>query len=158
MTYSFLEISASKFSLNSRELFKTFLAIPVGTNNIKIVNIYDSSNVLIPTTVVSEIEVDGTTYNNSTDLINAIYDVIYSSSTSGSLDSQQIELNRLAIIDLQNNQTGTNHNHDERYYTQTEVDSKMQNTVSSSDLISKGDVDGDYIKFRNTDNTVINSP
>lgn len=155
MIYSFANISSSIFTLNARNLFKTFLAIPVGTNSIKIVNVYDSKSVLIPTTLVSEIEVEGITYNSAIDLINAIYAVIFSKSTSGSLDSSQIEANRLAIINLQGSQTNSNHNHDSRYYKKLQVDTLIANIQNASNGAVKGEVDGSDIKFRSSDNTVL---
>lgn len=155
MNYNFVNISSSKFSLNSRELFKTFLPVPVGSTHIKIVNIYDNSGVLVPHSPVGDFLVDGISYANSTDLSNAIYDVIFSKGSSESLDAQQVETNRLAIIELQENEIGANHNHDSRYYTQLEVDTKFSDLPSTNGIPVKGDVDGENIKFRLADNTVI---
>ena len=155
MSYNFVNISSSKFSLNSREFFKTFLPISVGSTHMKIVNIYDNSGVLVPHTPVGDFLVDGIAYANSTDLSNAIYSVIFSKGSSESLDAQQVEANRLAIIALQNSDIDANHNHDSRYYTQLQVDSMIQSIVSSSDLLAKGEVDGDDVNFRKADNTLV---
>lgn len=155
MTYTFVDISTVKFSINSRELFKTFIPFFVDNNHIKIISVYDSKTVLIPTTHVSEFEVDGNTYNNATDLSNAIHTVIFSRSVDGSVNNAQIEVNRLAIIDLQNDKANVNHNHDTRYYTQAQVDAKIQSIVSASDLLAKGEVDGDDINFRKADDSLV---
>jgi hypothetical protein len=155
MIYNFVNISSSKFSLNSREFFKTFLPISVGLTHVKIVNIYDNSGVLVTHTPVGDFLVDGIAYANSTDLSNAIYSVIFSKGSSESLDAQQVEANRLAIIALQNSGVDANHNHDIRYYTQLEIDNMIQSIVSSSDLLAKGVVDGESIKFKKEDETLL---
>ena len=100
MTYSFVDINTSKFSINGRELFKTFIPVYVNEQTIRVVNIYDSRFPLIPNTSVSEIEFDGQTYANATLLNNAIHDALFSRAVSGDIDNAQIEANRLAIIDL----------------------------------------------------------
>lgn len=155
MTYSFLDISTVKFSVNARELFKTFIPVLIDSTHIRIQNIYDSTSVLVPATHVSEFEVDGLTYANATDLSNAIHDVIFSRTVDGAVNNAQIETNRLAIIDLQNDKSDVNHHHDARYYTQAEVDAMITSIVSASDLLAKGEVDGDNVNFRKADDTIV---
>lgn len=155
MTYTFVDISTVKFSVNARELFKTFIPFYVNSTHIKIINIYDSSMVLIPSTHVSEFEVDGVTYANATDLSNAIHDVVFSRTVDGAVNNAQIETNRLAIIDLQNDKADINHNHDTRYYTKTQVDTIISGIEVGSGGVLKGEVDGDVINFRKADDTIV---
>lgn len=143
----FQDLSVSKFSLNGRELFKTFIPVYVSDQVIRIVNIYDSSSVLIPNTPVSEIQLDGNTYNDATALNNAIHDALFSQAISGDLNNAQIESNRLAIVELQNNSLGTSHNHDNRYYKQEIIDQKLRDLGNGSGL-SAGRVDGENIIFQ----------
>ena len=150
MTYSFVDINTSKFSINGRELFKTFIPVYVNEQTIRVVNIYDSRFPLIPNTSVSEIEFDGQTYANATLLNNAIHDALFSRAVSGDIDNAQIEANRLAIIDLSSNKANASHNHDNRYYTQTQVDQMLQNLAMGGSFPAKGRVDGDNIVFEDS--------
>ena len=155
MTYTFVNISAVKFSINGRELYKTFIPVLLNATQIKIQSVYDSQTVLVPKELVSNFTVDGNTYANATDLTTAIYTVLFSKEATAAISNAQIELNRLAIIDLQNNKSDVGHTHDGRYYKKSEIDAFIANIVSQSDLLAKGEVDGDLIKFRKADNTLV---
>ena len=155
MTYTFVNISEVKFSINGRELYKTFIPLYISDDFIKILNVYDSFCPLVPKTSVADFVVDGVTYANATDLNNAIYTVIFSKNASEAVSNAQIELNRLAIIDLQNDKSDVGHIHDDRYYTKPEIDILIDNIVSQSDLLAKGEVDGDLINFRQADDTLV---
>lgn len=155
MTYTFVNISTVKFSINGRELFKTFIPFFVNNDSIKVISVYDSQTVLVPVTNVADFVVDGNTYTNATDLSNAIHTVIYSKNVEGSVNNEQIEINRLAIIDLNNDKSNINHNHDNRYYTQTQIDQIINGINVGSGGAVKGDVDGDVINFRNANDVLI---
>lgn len=155
MTYTFVNISEVKFSINGRELYKTFIPVLLDATRIKILNVYDSQNPLVPKTPVANFTVDGSTYTNATDLTTAIYTVLFSKNASEAVSNAQIELNRLAIIDLQNDKSDVGHIHDDRYHTKSEIDVFIANIVSQSDLLAKGEVDGDLINFRKADNTLV---
>jgi len=155
MTYTFVNISEVKFSINGRELYKTFIPVLLNATQIKIQSVYDSQTVLVPKTLVANFTVDGLTYANATDLTTAIYTVLFSKNASEAVSNAQIELNRLAIIDLQNDKSDVGHIHDDRYYTKSEIDVFIADIVSQSDLLAKGEVDGDLINFRQADNTLV---
>ena len=155
MIYTFVNISEVKFSINGRELYKTFIPLYINDDFIKVLNVYDSLCPLVPKTAVANFIVDGVTYANATDLNNAIYTVIFSKNASEAVSNAQIELNRLAIIDLQNNKSNVGHNHDDRYYTKAQIDILIDDIVSQSDLLAKGEVDGDILNFRQADNTLV---
>ena len=65
MTYTFVNISAVKFSINGRELYKTFIPVLLNATQIKIQSVYDSQTVLVPKELVSNFTVDGNTYANA---------------------------------------------------------------------------------------------
>ncbi|GLB47751.1 hypothetical protein [Neptunitalea lumnitzerae] len=146
MTHTFINVSSSKFSLNGNTFFKTFLPFYIDNSHIRIYNIYDSKLFLINTTHVSDITVDGVVYATATELINAIHEVLFTKGTSEELTTEQIELNRLAIIDLQNTKANGTHNHDSRYYTQAQVDALITE-INTAGNIANGYVEGDSIKF-----------
>ena len=77
MIYTFVNISEVKFSINGRELYKTFIPLYINDDFIKVLNVYDSLCPLVPKTAVANFIVDGVTYANATDLNNAIYTVIF---------------------------------------------------------------------------------
>ncbi|TYP71479.1 SGNH/GDSL hydrolase family protein [Aquimarina intermedia] len=147
MSFAFVEIGISKFSVNGIELYKTFIPYRVNDSQIKVLNIYDSNYVLVPVTNVSDITVGGLSYSTATNLINALHDVIFSPAISGDINNTQIEANRLAIQELQNGQVATGHEHDDRYYTEDEIDLKLQSFVDANNLLSEGVVDGSDINF-----------
>lgn len=149
MIFSFIDISTSKFSINGRTMFKTFIPFFIDDTHIKIFNIYDSRCPLIDSTDVADIEVGGIVFANATDLINAIHGVLFSRTVAGDIDNAQIELNRLAIISLQNDKSDVGHVHDDRYYTKSQVDQLVTSIVDSSDLIASGQIDGDNLIFFN---------
>jgi len=47
MTYTFVNISAVKFSINGRELYKTFIPVLLNETQIKIQSVYESQTVLV---------------------------------------------------------------------------------------------------------------
>jgi len=155
MTYTFVNISEVKFSINGRELYKTFIPVLLDASHIKVLNVYDGQNALVPKTPVANFTVNGSTYTNATDLTTAIYSVLFSKNASEAVSNAQIELNRLAIIDLENDKSNVGHIHDDRYYRKAEIDVFIANIVSQSDLLAKGEVDGDNINFRKADNTLV---
>ncbi len=147
MTYTFKDISTTKFSINDREFYKTFIAHYISDSIIKIFNVYDSTTPLIQSTLVSDIDIDGTTYANATLLMNALTDVLYvREGTSGDLDSAQIEANRVAIVSLQSGKANTVHTHDDRYYTETEIDSMLSSIGGGISTVS-GDIDGNNLNL-----------
>ncbi|GLB53058.1 hypothetical protein NBRC110019_20980 [Neptunitalea chrysea] len=147
MTYTFVNISATKFSLNGNTFFKTFLPFYIDDTHLRIYNIYDSKLPLVQLADVSDISVDGVSYSTTSEVINVIHEVLFSVESSGTtISDQQIELNRLAIIELQNSKSDTDHTHDSRYYTQTQVDNLIAQ-ISTTGGIKSGYVDGNKIKF-----------
>jgi hypothetical protein len=130
-------------------MFKTFVPFFIDDTHIKIFNIYDSRCPLIDSTDVADIEVGGIVFANATDLINAIHGVLFSRTVAGDIDNAQIELNRLAIISLQNSKSDVGHVHDDRYYTKSQIDQLVTSIVDSSDLIASGQIDGDNLIFFN---------
>ena len=152
MSFAFVNISSTKFSLNAIEFFKTFQALAIGTDFIKVVNVYDSSNVLLSKTNISQITVDGNFYANSTLLINALQSIIFAKEGAGTLDSTQVEANRIAIVNLQNNQIHPNHNHNNSYYTKQQVDQKISEVNTSSTTPTQGELDGDNLVLKDSQN------
>lgn len=146
MTYTFLTISTTKFSINGRTLYKTFLPVYIDDNHIRIEGMNDSKQVLIPSTNVSEILVDGNSYANSTALINVIHEVLYARPVAGELDNEQIELNRLAIVALQSGKSDVGHTHDDRYYTKEQVDDLIPEGGAAE--VAGGEVDGNNMNIR----------
>ena len=155
MTYTFVNISPTQFTINGRELYKTFIPVLLNATHIRLQSAYDSQTVLVSKTHVSNFIVDGVAYANSTALNTAIYTVLFSKEATAAISNGQIELNRLAIISLQNSKSNIGHTHDSRYYKKSEIDIFITNIVSQSDLLAKGEVDGDLIKFRKADNTIV---
>ena len=151
MTYTFVNISEVTFSINGSELYKTFIPVLLDASHIKILNVYDGQNALVTKTPVANFTVNGSTYTNAMDLTTAIYTVLFSKNASEAVSNAQIELNRLAIIDLENDKSNAGHIHDDRYYRKAEIDVFINNIVSQSDLLAKGEVDGDNINFRKAD-------
>lgn len=156
MTFTFSNVSAEKFSINGRTLFKTFIPVYIDDNHIIIFNIYDSKLSLIPTTNVSEIEVNGVTYTTSTDLINNIHDVLFSRTVSGSINEEQIELNRVSIIELQLGKANIDHAHNDIYYTKKQVDI-MLSELPSVASIDNAIVDGEFLRFYSRGSQVFNT-
>ncbi len=156
MTYTFLTISTTKFSINGRTLYKTFLPVYIDDTHIRIEGMNDSKQVLISSTNVSEIQVDGNTYANSTDLINVIHEVLYARPVAGELDNAQIEFNRLAIIALDTNKSDVGHTHDDRYYTKGEVDALIpEGGAAGVAGVAGGEVDGNDMNIRDADDNLL---
>lgn len=155
MNYTFKNISTTKFSINDREFFKTFIPYYVDSQRIKVFNIYDSTTPLMQTTPVVDIDINGVTYANATLLMNALTDVLYVREVlGGDLDAAQIEANRVAIVALNNNKSDVGHNHDDRYYTEAEVDSIISNLPGGTPPITKGEVDGNNLNLRQANDVV----
>lgn len=149
MIYNFQNISTQRFSLNGRESYKTFIPFFVDDSHIVVLNVYDSKLQLTEIEDVSKFSVNGSTYANSKELINALHSVVFSPSMSGGdIDLSSIETE---IAKLKNGKADKNHTHDDRYYTETEIDEKLSN-LGSGESISKGVVDNDKIKFYNSKN------
>lgn len=154
MNYTFKDISTTKFSINDRELFKTFICYYVDANRIKILNIYDSTQPLIPTTQVSDIDIDGTSYANATLLMNALASILFVREGGASLDTAQIEANRVAIVSLDTDKSDVGHTHDDRYYTETEIDAIIAG-IGAGTEIADGEVDGDNLNLKDASDNII---
>lgn len=145
MVASFININATKFSLNGIEYHKTFLAFKINEEYIRVVNVYDSRFQLLGTTRYDQIEVGGIVYADATTLINNLADVLFSKAALSQAESDQIEQNRLDIVSLQTNSSSAGHTHDDRYYTETEINAlelKLKNLDYTSHII-----DGNLVKF-----------
>ncbi|SOC79818.1 Fibronectin type III domain-containing protein [Salinimicrobium sediminis] len=75
-------ISSSKFSLNGLEYNKSFIALKVGDNYIRIVSVYDTRLELVATTHFNQVQVGGTVHTSANNLINALTDVLFSKAES----------------------------------------------------------------------------
>lgn len=148
MTYSFVNLSTTRFTLNGNTFYKTFLPFYIDSTHIRVYNIYDSRLSLLDVTHISDIEVDGTVFTNATELINAIHTVLFTKGgeSGEEINNEQIELNRLAIIALQSSKADSTHTHDTRYYTKAQVDNLLS-LIGSNQGIASGYVDGDKIRF-----------
>ena len=118
-------ISATKFSINGREMFKTFTPVYLNETRISVANIYDSRQLLFNNILVSEIEVDGIIYANATLLITALVPVIFIPAGEGSFSQAQIDQNTADILLLEAEKAEIDHNHNLLYYLKTEIDSMI---------------------------------
>jgi len=147
--YDFVNISDIKFSVNGRQCFKTFIPFYIDSTHICIFNIYDSKLRLVAPEHVSRFTVNGASYSNATSLINVIHPVLFSRAVgSGDVDLTDVWQ---AITDLQNIKSNNGHTHDDRYYTESEIDAMFSGIGGGSEIVS-GVVDNDKIKFYNSQN------
>lgn len=146
MLYTFTNTSGSKFTVNGREFFKTFVPFFVNDTQVKVLNIFDSKLALIPRTNVSDIEVDGVTYATSNELITAIGPVIYVLPDVGGISEGQIQLNAQNISALQQDITSID-NQFSNYYTQQQVDNLINGISSGGSSITSGIVEGNSLKL-----------
>lgn len=144
MLYTFATVSDSKFEINGYEMFKTFIPFFVNNTTVRVINIYDSKLQLVTSSNVSDFEVNGITYANATDLINALAPVIFAFQTGGTLDSAQIEANRIAIINLQ---TEINNLNFDNYYNKTEVDNIISGLGVQGNVPVQAVIDGSNLTF-----------
>ena len=155
MIARFQNINATKFSLNGIEFHKVFMAFKVNTEYIRVINVYDSRFQLLKTTKFDQIEVNGNTYANASELISNLSDVIFSKSALTQAENEQIEQNRLDILSLQQNSSGPGHQHDDRYYKIAQVDN-IQSYLEGLDYDSHL-LDGTDLKLYNVDNELIDT-
>lgn len=87
MVAKFLDTGNGKFTLNGVEFVKSFIAIATG-DFVKVVSSYDSKIVLLPNTKYSEIEVGGSTFNTSGEVVTSLVSVIFSKVT---LSRQEVD-------------------------------------------------------------------
>ncbi len=76
MAVAFLDIDSTSFSKDGIPFIKNFIAYGIGSDAIKIVSKYDSRFVLLDTTNVADITVDGSSYATAILLVTAIKDVV----------------------------------------------------------------------------------
>lgn len=79
MPQQFVDINSEEFTLNGIPFDKIFLAMPVGSDSVQVVGAYESRNVIMPVTPVSDIEIDGVTYGTQAALIQVLKGVVYNS-------------------------------------------------------------------------------
>lgn len=77
MIGEFINVNDREFTLNGISFDKVFLALPLGTTNIKVVGIYESRTEILKSTPVSEISVGGTTYATAADLIEVLRPILF---------------------------------------------------------------------------------
>ena len=82
MIASFQDLSSTKFSLNGLQYNKSFIAIKVVDQYIKVVSIYDTRLELLPTTRFDQVQVNGVVLEDIDTLINALTDVLFTKSES----------------------------------------------------------------------------
>lgn len=79
MPQQFVDVNTEEFTLNGIPFDKIFIAMPVGSDSIQVVGAYESRNVILPVTPVSDIEINGTTYLTQASLIQVLKGVVYNS-------------------------------------------------------------------------------
>ncbi|MDA8956150.1 hypothetical protein N9H19_00835 [Flavobacteriales bacterium] len=67
----------NSFKFNGVPYHKIFVAVALGSNAIKVVNAYDSNFELLPSTDISDIQVDGVVYTTQADLIDVLKDLLF---------------------------------------------------------------------------------
>lgn len=144
------DISASKFSINGREMFKTFTPVYLNESTISVSNIYDSTQFLFRNINVSDVEVDSVVYANATDLVTALVPVIFVPQGEGSFSQAQIDQNTADILALQTNKADINHNHNTLYYLKTEIDSIIAGLPTGESIASGQVVFSDLIFYNDT--------
>jgi hypothetical protein len=145
MLARFQNINATKFSLNGIEFHKVFMAFKVNADYIRVINVYDSRFQLLGTTKFDQVEVNGNTYASAAELISNLSDVVFSKSALTQAETEQIEQNRQDIITLQQNSSGPGHNHDDRYYTESEINA-LELKLKKLDFKSHA-LDGELLKL-----------
>ena len=99
----FQNINENAFTLNGVPFYKLFLAIPLGSQVVKVVGIYESDNVIMPPTDVSNISVGGFVFENNIDLISALAPILFNGGDVGSGVGALINNQLLArFIDISN--------------------------------------------------------
>lgn len=93
-------IDDKRFSLNGIKYFKNFTPHVVD-ENIRIVNTYDSTFTLLNWTPYDQFEVDGSTFNNVSDLQTALLPVLYTRGTLGGGSGGATLISELEDVDLQ---------------------------------------------------------
>ncbi|MFC5046294.1 hypothetical protein ACFSTE_13340 [Aquimarina hainanensis] len=83
MIARFENVNSLKFSLNGVHYYKVFLSVYIDDRHINVVNVYDSKFVLLNATSVDRIEVNGTIYQDSKELIKVLSSVLYTKDTGG---------------------------------------------------------------------------
>jgi hypothetical protein len=147
-------ISATKFSINGREMFKTFTPVYLNDTKISVTNIYDSVQYLFRNTNVSDIELNGIVYANSTLLITALVPVIFIPAGEGTFSQAQIDQNTANILILQNEKADINHNHNSLYYLKTEIDTIIANLPTGTAIVSGAVIGQKLVFYDNLENVV----
>lgn len=97
-----INVNEKIFSLNGIEYIKTYIS-NVSVSQIKIINAYDSCNVLLDWTNYAEISVNGVVYNSISLLQSNLIDVCFNKSVSGNTAITNInEIPTRNYNDLQN--------------------------------------------------------
>lgn len=152
MVASIKNKSSGNFTLNGIEYHKTFLAIPVGGDLVRIVNGYDTKYVLLQSTSFKEFEVDGATYSTREGLISALAPTLFSKFSiegvaqefQNSVNSQLTNMNLAVTEDIdavQNDVAGF------KSSVTTEVDS-FKTSVSSDVNNFKSSVNNDLSQIQ----------
>lgn len=74
---NFSDTGATEFTLNGIPFDKIFVAFPVGSTLVTVVCAYESKNVLLSPTPVTEFNVDGQTFTTQAELIAVLKSVVY---------------------------------------------------------------------------------
>lgn len=143
-------ISASKFSVNGREMFKTFTPVYLNESTISVSNIYDSTQFLFRNVNVSDVELNSVVYPNATALVTALVPIIFVPQGEGSFSQAQIDQNTTDILALQTNKADINHNHNALYYLKTEIDSIIAGLPTGESIASGQVIFSDLIFYNAT--------
>lgn len=99
MIARFVNTSSVTFNYNGTPQFKVFLPLKIGDNSVKVISAYDSRLVLMPTTNISNIEIDNQTYDNVDNAIDMLKDVVFAI-TGTSYNNDCCDENSNDIVDI----------------------------------------------------------
>ncbi|PHQ27699.1 SGNH/GDSL hydrolase family protein [Leeuwenhoekiella nanhaiensis] len=90
-----VNIDSNTFSINGIKYKKIFVAVPAGSDSIRIVSAYDGRFEVLPVTKFSDVTVDGVTSATQVELISSVIDIILNrispSDVTGKLDKDGYE-------------------------------------------------------------------